>query len=395
MRRRGEGSVGDARPASRGEEMESMGVKRPVAPGVARSLLACGLTVLLGSSASPAALTTPDAMCYGRVSVNGQSVPGSVVSARLDSVVLDSYTVGSNAAAPTFYGLAIPVTQPTDGGEVLSPSTPTDGSVVRLFVNERFAAEVEVRSGVIARRDLSGGQTLCAGGAMDGQACTFDSDCPGGFCTLARALCDGGSGDGQACQCIGGSCSAAVSCTLNAARGTCAGGALAGECCDTAQNCADGATCAGSQRLCEGGANMGRACLRDSHCPGSRCASPTRVCLGGSQAGFSCLGAADCPGGECGIRVAPPTVTATPTTTGTGGPLTPSPTPTETPLPSGCSGDCDGSNDVTISELIRLVNIALGTAPASQCAAGDRNMDDSIDISELIAAVNRALGGCN
>ena len=33
-----------------------------------------------------------------------------------------------------------------------------------------------------------------------------------------------------------------------------------------------------------------------------------------------------------------------------------------------CVGDCDGSGDVTVSEIILMVNIALGTASVESCA---------------------------
>ena len=32
-----------------------------------------------------------------------------------------------------------------------------------------------------------------------------------------------------------------------------------------------------------------------------------------------------------------------------------------------CVGDCDGSNDVTVGEIIKIVNIALGTGPLESC----------------------------
>ncbi len=59
-----------------------------------------------------------------------------------------------------------------------------------------------------------------------------------------------------------------------------------------------------------------------------------------------------------------------------------------------CLGDCDGSGEVTIDELIRMVNIALETASVQQCVAGDGNADGEITIDEIVAAVNAALSGC-
>jgi hypothetical protein len=41
-----------------------------------------------------------------------------------------------------------------------------------------------------------------------------------------------------------------------------------------------------------------------------------------------------------------------------------------------------------------MVNIALGTADVSACAAGDADGNGSIEINEIIAAVNNALNGC-
>lgn len=59
-----------------------------------------------------------------------------------------------------------------------------------------------------------------------------------------------------------------------------------------------------------------------------------------------------------------------------------------------CPGDCDGNGQVTIAELIRSVNIALGNAPVSNCAAADVNGNGTVAVNELIAAVNASLSGC-
>jgi len=59
-----------------------------------------------------------------------------------------------------------------------------------------------------------------------------------------------------------------------------------------------------------------------------------------------------------------------------------------------CDGDCRGEGAVTIDDLIRAVNIALGTAPVSSCTFADRNGDGAVTIEELVSCVQHALAGC-
>jgi hypothetical protein len=59
-----------------------------------------------------------------------------------------------------------------------------------------------------------------------------------------------------------------------------------------------------------------------------------------------------------------------------------------------CLGDCDSGGTVTVDELIRMINIALGTASLSTCETGDKNRDGIIDVPEIIATVQTALDGC-
>jgi hypothetical protein len=49
---------------------------------------------------------------------------------------------------------------------------------------------------------------------------------------------------------------------------------------------------------------------------------------------------------------------------------------------------------VTIAELLRMVNIALGEASVDTCAAGDSNHDQVVTINEILQAVSRALTAC-
>ena len=105
------------------------------------------------------------------------------------------------------------------------------------------------------------------------------------------------------------------------------------------------------------------------------------------------------PPGATATATAPPTATAPAPPTGTAtatqaGTAAATQTATATVVAGSCPGDCDGSGEVTINELITLVNIALGSAPLSACAAGDLDHDGMIAINELITAVNSALNGC-
>ncbi len=93
-----------------------------------------------------------------------------------------------------------------------------------------------------------------------------------------------------------------------------------------------------------------------------------------------------------GIRTsAPPTIrpTATP-------PPTQVPTPIDSPTPASepCAGDCNGDHAVNVGELIRAVNIAIGTQSIGDCSAIDTDRNGSVSIAELVAAVRNALDGC-
>ncbi len=66
------------------------------------------------------------------------------------------------------------------------------------------------------------------------------------------------------------------------------------------------------------------------------------------------------------------------------------------PLPAvaRCGGDCNGDGVVSINELIRGVNLALGRGALAECEAADTNGDGTVGITDLIGAVNAALSGC-
>lgn len=88
--------------------------------------------------------------------------------------------------------------------------------------------------------------------------------------------------------------------------------------------------------------------------------------------------------------------TPTPTATPTDSPI-PSPTVAVSATPtavSPCVGDCDGSNAVTVDEIVRAVAIALGTVGVEACRRVDRDEDGAVTVDEVLAAVNLALQGC-
>jgi hypothetical protein len=83
--------------------------------------------------------------------------------------------------------------------------------------------------------------------------------------------------------------------------------------------------------------------------------------------------------------VSTPTITGTPPST---------PTPTATPTRGPCVGDCSGNGQVTVDELVKGVNIALGTLALDQCSNFDCNGTGHVTVDCLVKAVNDALGGC-
>lgn len=60
-----------------------------------------------------------------------------------------------------------------------------------------------------------------------------------------------------------------------------------------------------------------------------------------------------------------------------------------------CVGDCNSDQQVSVDELLTLVNIALGTANITACVAGDSNHDGQISVDEILNAVSNALHGCS
>jgi len=59
-----------------------------------------------------------------------------------------------------------------------------------------------------------------------------------------------------------------------------------------------------------------------------------------------------------------------------------------------CAGDCSDDETVSVDELIRNIDVALGGYPIDDCPLADGNGDGTVSISELVAAVDSAVNGC-
>jgi hypothetical protein len=64
-------------------------------------------------------------------------------------------------------------------------------------------------------------------------------------------------------------------------------------------------------------------------------------------------------------------------------------------VPPHCVGDCNEDNVITVDEIVRSVNIALGNVGLSECPLADSNNEGQVTVDELVTAVNKALYGCS
>ena len=59
-----------------------------------------------------------------------------------------------------------------------------------------------------------------------------------------------------------------------------------------------------------------------------------------------------------------------------------------------CTGDCDGSDTITVNELVVGVRIALGQLPLDVCPQFDADLDNRVSIDELLVALNNVFSYC-
>ena len=61
-----------------------------------------------------------------------------------------------------------------------------------------------------------------------------------------------------------------------------------------------------------------------------------------------------------------------------------------------CMGDCNDDGEVTIDDLVKVVNVSVGSMPMSACINADADPSDGrVAIDEIIRSVRSALYGCN
>lgn len=70
------------------------------------------------------------------------------------------------------------------------------------------------------------------------------------------------------------------------------------------------------------------------------------------------------------------------------------PLPTATPTPKSCPGDCGADSQVTVDDIVKMINIALGQQPTAACGRGDVDGSNTITVDEIVLAINNALTGC-
>jgi len=59
-----------------------------------------------------------------------------------------------------------------------------------------------------------------------------------------------------------------------------------------------------------------------------------------------------------------------------------------------CPGDCNGDRAVTVDEIVKVVNIALGVSSIDGCRAADTDGNSQVSVDELVTMINFALNGC-
>lgn len=65
----------------------------------------------------------------------------------------------------------------------------------------------------------------------------------------------------------------------------------------------------------------------------------------------------------------------------------------EPPAPQ-CAGDCDADELVSVGELVRCVNVVMGSETLESCESCDIDGNGQVNVGELVAGVGNLLAGC-
>ncbi|HVN88051.1 MAG TPA: hypothetical protein VMW17_24680 [Candidatus Binatia bacterium] len=211
--------------------------------------------------------------------------------------------------------------------------------------------------------------STCVGGASPGKACGADSDCGAppnqGVCTSNASVCTGGDckpakGDnGVACD--DDDPNQAAPATVPLTTGTASSTILHAN--NTNATIAPGIKC--------GAANCAASVTGQAFNCTALAADPTKG-VGGAKLGSAFPALDNATLGDLVVTSALAAVADK----------------------AACVGDCDGSNTVSVDELVKGVNIALGLADPSTCPAFDEDKSNTVTVDELVKGVNNALSGC-
>lgn len=306
------------------------------------------------------------------------------------------------------------------------------------------------------RCDVPGRVGACEPLAPLGTGCGSAAVCASSFCTDGVCCVRASCGPGLSCfSDVPGQCGVGVAtptptrpsvpgatptplgsgapCT---AAGQCASGrCVDAHCCN--QNCPAGLFCnlSGEEGTCRARRFIGEPCAKHDDCVAEQCGgdglcavpvtpSPTPV---RSPAGSLCTAAGDCQTGHCtdGVccyeaacavgercditgmlgdcrpRLDPGATCGRDSDCRGDGPCLPTggtsvcAAASQTPGPIGCYGDCSGDGQVTVNEILVLIEIALGAQAVANCTSGDIDGDGQISVDELLTAVSLALAGCS
>jgi len=225
------------------------------------------------------------------------------------------------------------------------------GDVTGNGADDLVIADTGNNSIIVLRANVPPGRPL-------GTGCRLDADCTSSACV--NDIC-----------CSTSTCANGWRCDIEGEEGRCAPTAGTGSSCSRDQSCATGActdgvccneaACALGERCdifgtrgdCRARLGTGAACLNDSDCLND---GPC---------------AADDESGGLACQQIPPT-----------------------PGPTICYGDCSGDGNVTVNEVLVLIEIALGAQDITNCTDGDIDADGQISVDELLTAVGFALVGC-